>query len=98
MDLEGLDRRPSGNLKILAQAFDYLKPYWRAVTGATLALIVTAGVTLSIGQGLRILIDQGFAAGSDEILVQSIGVFALLVVILTAGTFARFYLVSWVGE
>lgn len=92
------DRRPSRNLKSLALAFAYIRPYWGAVAGASLALIVTAVVTLSIGQGLRILIDRGFAAGSEEILVQSIGIFALLVIVLTAGTFARFYLVSWVGE
>lgn len=98
MALEGFDRRPSRNLKSLTQAFQYVKPYWPVVVGATLALIVTAGVTLSIGQGLRLLIDRGFAAGSDLILEQSIGIFALLVIVLTAGTFARFYLVSWLGE
>jgi ATP-binding cassette subfamily B protein len=98
MNLEGLDRLPSRNLKSLREALRYLRPYWPAVGGATIALIVTAGVTLSIGQGLRILIDEGFAAGSNAILERSIGIFAILVVVLTAGTFARFYLVSWVGE
>ncbi len=98
MDLEGIDRAPSRDLKSLAHAVRYLKPYWRAVLGATLALIVTAGITLSIGQGLRILIDEGFATGSADVLVRSIGIFVILVLILTAGTFVRFYLVSWVGE
>ena len=91
--------------RALGQSFGSLKPAWRllapyrwAVIGATLALIVTASVTLSIGQGIRLVIDTGFAEGSPEVLIRSIGVFAALVVLLTIGTYVRFYLVSWVGE
>ena len=58
----------------------------------------TAGVTLSLGQGLRLLVDQGLATESPAMLSQSIGVFFLLVVALAFGSFARFYLVSWIGE
>jgi ATP-binding cassette subfamily B protein len=61
-------------------------------------LIVTASVTLSIGQGVRLVIDEGFVGGSPALLGETLGVFAALVVLLTAGTYARFYLVSWVGE
>jgi len=63
-----------------------------------LALIVTAGTTLSMGQGIRLLVDQGFMTRSPHLLNQSIGLFMLLVVALAIGTFARFYLVSWIGE
>jgi ATP-binding cassette subfamily B protein len=63
-----------------------------------LALIVTAGITLSMGQGIRLLVDQGFMTQSPHLLNQSIGLFMLLVVGLAIGTFARFYLVSWIGE
>ncbi len=68
------------------------------MVGATLALVSTAAITLSIGQGLRLLIDDGFANGDADTLVRSIVVFALLMVLLSIGTFARFYLVSWIGE
>jgi ABC-type multidrug transport system fused ATPase/permease subunit len=66
--------------------------------GALLALIVTAGITLSMGQGIRLLVDQGFMTQSPHLLNQSIGLFMLLVLGLAVGTFARFYLVSWIGE
>ncbi len=66
--------------------------------GALLALIVTAGITLSMGQGIRLLVDKGFMTQSPHLLNQSIGLFMLLVVGLAVGTFARFYLVSWIGE
>lgn len=76
----------------------FLAPYrWHAF-GALLALIVTAGITLSMGQGIRLLVDQGFMTQSPHLLNQSIGLFMALVLGLAVGTFARFYLVSWIGE
>ncbi|WP_178122555.1 ABC transporter transmembrane domain-containing protein [Pseudomonas izuensis] len=76
----------------------FIVPYrWQAF-GALLALIVTAGITLSMGQGIRLLVDQGFMTQSPHLLNQSIGLFMLLVMGLAVGTFARFYLVSWIGE
>lgn len=76
----------------------FIAPYrWHAL-GALLALIVTAGITLSMGQGIRLLVDQGFMTQSPHLLNQSIALFMLLVLGLAVGTFARFYLVSWIGE
>ncbi len=76
----------------------FIAPYrWQAF-GALLALIVTAGITLSMGQGIRLLVDEGFMTQSLHLLNQSIGLFMLLVAGLAIGTFARFYLVSWIGE
>ena len=41
-------------------AVRFIAPYsWQSL-GALLALIVTAGITLSMGQGIRLLVDQGF--------------------------------------
>ncbi|MGA3796555.1 ABC transporter transmembrane domain-containing protein [Pseudomonas fluorescens] len=76
----------------------FIAPYrWQAF-GALLALIATAGITLSMGQGIRLLVDKGFMTQSPHLLNQSIGLFMLLVAGLAIGTFARFYLVSWIGE
>jgi ATP-binding cassette subfamily B protein len=68
------------------------------VAGALLALVITAGITLGLGQGLRILVDQGLATQSPENLAKAIGLFFVLVLGLAFGSFARFYLVSWIGE
>ncbi len=76
----------------------FLAPYCWPALGALLALIATAGITLSMGQGIRLLVDQGFMTQSPHLLNQSIGLFMLLVGGLAVGTFARFYLVSWIGE
>ena len=88
----------SRHRRALRLASHFLLPYrWHAV-GALLALIVTAGITLSMGQGIKLLVDQGFMTRSPHLLNQSIGIFMLLVLGLALGTFARFYLVSLIGE
>tara|TARA_R110001592_G_scaffold152614_3_gene380266 strand:+ start:16435 stop:18204 length:1770 start_codon:yes stop_codon:yes gene_type:complete len=84
--------------KALELALWFVKPYRLQVVGAMLALTFTAGITLSLGQGLRLLVDQGFATRSPELLNQSVALFGVLVLALAIGTFARFYLVSWIGE
>lgn len=82
----------------LRLAASFIAPYrWQAL-GALLALVITAGITLSIGQGIKLMVDQGFMTRSPQLLERSIGFFMLLTVGLAVGTFARFYLVSWIGE
>jgi ATP-binding cassette subfamily B protein len=76
----------------------YLSPYKKTMVAAGFALILTAGITLSIGQGLQQLIDLGFATGSRQQLSQSILFIVVLIGLMTIGTFVRFYLVSWLGE
>ncbi|MEE8244686.1 MAG: ABC transporter transmembrane domain-containing protein [Pseudomonadales bacterium] len=95
---DGYDRQTSKQLTNLLPAFAFLRPYIPQIVIASVALVVTATVTLSIGQGLRLVIDQGLSEGSAGLLEQSLAVFAVLVIVLTIGTFVRFYFVSWIGE
>lgn len=92
------ERSSSKNLRRLRPAFSFLRPYITQVVIASIALIVTASATLSLGQGIRLVIDSGFASGEVELLNQSLSLFVAFTVVLTAGTFVRFYFVSWVGE
>ena len=84
--------------RALRLAWQFVRPYRRQVLLALLALVVTAGITLSMGQGIRLLVDQGFMTRSAHQLNQTIVLFLLLVLALAVGTFSRFYLVSWIGE
>ena len=88
----------SRHRRAIRLAAHFIAPYRWQVLGALLALIVTAGITLSMGQGIRLLVDKGFMTQSAHLLNQSIGFFLLLVLGLSVGTFVRFYLVSWIGE
>ncbi|ENB9663091.1 ABC transporter transmembrane domain-containing protein [Pseudomonas putida] len=84
--------------RALRLAWQFVRPYRRQVLLALLALVVTAAITLSMGQGIRLLVDQGFMTRSVHQLNQTIGLFLVLVLALAVGTFSRFYLVSWIGE
>ncbi|MEE4663574.1 ABC transporter transmembrane domain-containing protein [Pseudomonas alliivorans] len=89
---------PRHQRQAIRLAVGFIAPYrWQAL-GALLALVVTAGITLSMGQGIKLMVDQGFMTRSPELLERSIGLFMLLTVGLAVGTFTRFYLVSWIGE
>jgi len=91
-------RETRARIALLAPAWRFLRPYWPRVLGASVALVFTASVTLGLGQGLRILVDQGFVSGSADQLNRAVLVFLLIVLLLAIGTFTRFYLVSWIGE
>ncbi len=89
---------PSRHVPTLQLLLAYARPYKRTVWLAVLALVFTATVTLSIGQGVRVLIDGGFVERSAAQLNQGILLILTLTLLMAVGTFARFYLVSWLGE
>ncbi len=76
----------------------FLKPYKLSMGLSLLALFLTAGITLSLGQGIRLMVDRGFATQSPDLLTRYVLIFLLLVVLLAIGTFARYYWVTWLGE
>ena len=84
--------------RALQLAARFITPYRWRVAGALAALLFTAVITLSMGQGIRLLVDRGLATESTTALNQSIGLFFLLVLAMALGTYIRFYLVSWLGE
>ena len=89
------DRENGGNIKVLTAIWPYLRPYLAAVLGAGVALIVAASTVLALGQGLRFMVDRGFG---DGVLDLALGVLLGVVVVLAMATYARFYIVSWIGE
>lgn len=82
----------------IRRAAQFIVPYRRQVIYSLLALLFTASITLSIGQGIRLLIDQGFATQSKELLSHYVLTFLALVIALAVGTFTRYYWVTWLGE
>jgi ATP-binding cassette subfamily B protein len=82
----------------LLPIFAFIKPYKLMLAMALLALLITAAVNLSLGQGVKFVIDSGFIAGSVEQLQSAILGLIGLISLLAVGTFSRFYLMSWLGE
>lgn len=63
------------------------------------SLVVTALATQAIPFGLRLIIDKGFAKGSNPTAVGHwFELLLVIVAVLAAGTAIRFYNVSWLGE
>ncbi|MFM1897306.1 MAG: hypothetical protein RLZZ385_2380 [Pseudomonadota bacterium] len=83
---------------LLRKALVFLLPYTRQMTWAMVALVFTAALSLGLVQFVRIIVDNGFVAGSPDQLNLAILGFLVVAVLQAVGTFARFYWVSWLGE
>ena len=76
----------------------FLKPYKPTIIRALIALIFAAGATLAIPQAIRRIVDMGF----DTVSIDYINLYFLallgIALLLAMATFARYYLVTWLGE
>ena len=84
-----------GALKLV---LPFMRPYRLPIAGASAALLVSGALVLALGQGLRRLIDSGFAAGDAGRLDGAAAAMFAVVAALAVSTTCRFYLVSWLGE
>ncbi len=89
---------PDKKITILFELIQFIRPYKGQVLAAFIALIFTAGLMLSVGQGVRMLIDEGFAQQSLQQLQHAVFFILAITILIACGTFSRFYLVSWLGE
>ncbi|MAV72856.1 MAG: ABC transporter ATP-binding protein [Cellvibrionales bacterium TMED21] len=65
---------------------------------ASVALVFTAIAQLSLGVGIQVLVDEGFAAQSQAGLRKAVLFMVSVGFAMACGSFIRFYLVSWLGE
>src|SRR5690625_3026792 len=93
-----MSKKKKPDLSSLLALWPFVVPYRSRVVGALLALVVTALVTLAIGQGVRMIIDQGFVQQSMEQLNRAVAFTIGLAILMAIGSYARYYLVSWLGE
>lgn len=83
---------------MLIWLWSFVKPYKLRLSVALLALVLTAGLTLSLGQGIRMMVDEGFAAQSQAGLGAALSLFLVIIISLALGAYLRFFMVSWIGE
>tara|TARA_Y100000385_G_scaffold108211_1_gene112396 strand:+ start:3553 stop:5367 length:1815 start_codon:yes stop_codon:yes gene_type:complete len=86
------------NRKILKTTWRFMRPYSSRILLASIALILTAGLSLGLVQIIRVIVDSGFVAGSNTSLNVALLGFVAIAIFQAIGTFARFYWVSWLGE
>ena len=82
----------------LRQLLSFLWPHKARIIAAGVALVFTAGAQLSLGYGVKILIDDGFGGGNRSGLYEAVSFILMIGVAMAAGAMIRFYLVSWLGE
>lgn len=97
VDTEARAKR-SSSLRPLRKLWPFLKPYKVRIAGALIALAIAAGAVLTIGMGLRKLVDNGFSSDSPQVLNEALMWLGVMILLLTIGTFGRYFLVTWIGE
>ena len=90
--------KSQARVSTIGSLLHFLKPYRLQILIFVLALLVTAAITLSIGQGLKFVIDKGFVGQSLEDLNFAVTIIMAAAVVMALGTYVRFYLISWLGE
>lgn len=98
MSKDGAKRESSKNLNALGRLSRYLRPYRLQLVLTLIALAVAAASVLAFGAGFRYLIDGAFGAGHTEALDHALKAALIVVVLLAVSTFARAFLVTWLGE
>lgn len=84
--------------QLISWIFSQLKPYRRRVVLAILALIVGAVSWLMLGQGVKVVVDEGFLANNSDKLNQMVFVVLGIALLGSLAAFFRFYLMIWLGE
>ena len=88
----------AASAKVLPWIFSFLKPYRWRVIAALVCLLIGSLAWLSLGQGVRLMVDQGFAAGNPQRLNQIILFILAITAVSASAVFCRFYLMTWLGE
>jgi ATP-binding cassette subfamily B protein len=95
---DGATSAGNRDLRQLRRLVGYIKPYRWRVAATLAALVLAAASVLVFGIGLRYLIDGAFAAGRTSALDHALKASLIVIAVLAAATFARAYLVGWLGE
>jgi len=83
---------------MLLWLWQFVRPYRMRLVVAIIALIATATLTLSLGQGVKLMIDEGFSTQSTLGLANALSVVGFIIFAMSIGAYFRFYMVSWLGE
>ncbi len=76
----------------------HLLHYKSRVTGAVIALFTAAIAWLLLGQGIKYAIDSGFIENAADTLNKATVLVLGITLLACLATYARFYLMTWLGE
>src|SRR5205085_9801955 len=87
---------PLTALRIVSRIGQFLRPYQRQVLYAAIGLLFAAAAVLAMGQGLRFVVDRGFAAGKAAALDRMLGAMVAVIMVVAIAADTRVYFVFWV--
>ncbi len=85
-------------LRALMILLRFAAPYRRRMVFFSLAMIVSAGCFLVIGQGLKQVVDRGFSGADPAALNQGLFFLLTVIMVMASATWVRFYLISWLAS
>lgn len=88
-------RKKVSEIKLL---WGFLSQYKKTMISALLALMIASGATLLIPLAFQNMIDTGFSAENTDLIDVYFAALLGVAIVLAVATFARHYLVSWIGE
>lgn len=90
--------KPIKTSELMRWLFGQLRPYKLKVACAIGALIVGALAWLLLGQGVKVVVDEGFVANNADKLNQMMLVVLAIALVGSVAAYFRFYLMIWLGE
>jgi len=88
----------AASVAVLPWIAGFLKPYSGKVAAAIVFLLIGSLAWLGLGQGVRLLVDEGFVTGNAARLNQLTLLVLVITLIASVAVFLRFYFMSWLGE
>ncbi|WP_445427479.1 ABC transporter transmembrane domain-containing protein [Alishewanella sp. HL-SH05] len=76
----------------------FLLPYRGRVVAAIVFLLIGSLAWLGLGQGVRLMVDEGFVTGNLARLNQLTALVLGITLLASVAVFLRFYFMSWLGE
>lgn len=101
--LESIVSQQSSHISVRQRAvlpwiWQFLKPYRLRVVAAIVFLLFGSLAWLSLGQGVRLMVDEGFIKDNAQRLNEIILLVLLITAVSGTAVFCRFYLMTWLGE
>jgi len=83
---------------VLPWILQFLSPYRMRVAAAIVFLFIGSLAWLSLGQGVRLMVDEGFVADNAGRLNEIMLLIVAITAISGTAVFCRFYIMTWLGE
>jgi ATP-binding cassette subfamily B protein len=95
---DGAARSAARRLAPLAALAPFVRPHYRLVVAALVALAIAAGSSLLLPVAARLVIDRGFDPGESRHIGRYFLALLAVATLIGLASATRYYLVTWIGE